>query len=74
MTTTKSRIVRAIAVLAASVMIEIPAMAQNEIIYNNSGTPLNATVYNFGLEIGDQVTVSGQNRFLTQFQFEYMRL
>jgi hypothetical protein len=56
--------------LAASFAMTLTASAQSEIIYNNTTTPLNSAV-NSQLEIGDTVTVSGQNRFLSQFQFEY---
>lgn len=71
MTTTKTRILKAIALLAASLTLCTSGLSQSaEIVYNNTTSPLGQQ-YISDLEFGDQVTLDGQNRLLSQFQFEY---
>ena len=71
MTTTKTRILKAVGLLAASLTLCISGFAQGpEIVYNNTTTSLGQQ-YTSDLEFGDQVTLDGANRLLSQFQFEY---
>jgi hypothetical protein len=60
-------------------LLSVTTFAQTEIVYNNTSTPLTGPsnenlVINSIFEIGDNVTLDGQNRLLSRFEFEYSAL
>lgn len=58
------------AVVVSALSLAVSAMAQSEIIYNNTSAPLNS-VYSSNLEFGDEINFAGQNREVSRIQFEY---
>lgn len=69
----KVRALKAVAVVAAALSLCSSAKAQQqqeEIVYSNAKTSLNAS-YGSALEFGDEVVLDGIGRDLYQFQFEY---
>lgn len=59
--------------LASAAILFVAAVAQADVVYNNTTTPLN-TRYASTAEFGDQIVLAGSNRLLTNFTFEYFGL
>ena len=68
---TMSNLVKALAVFSA--LLPLGALGQQQtIVYDNSTTDLNQTYFGGdGVEFGDQVTLGGADRIITDFKFEY---
>jgi len=58
------------AVFLSAGLCSLPSLCFSQIVYNNPGTGTNS-YYPTTLEAGDQITLFGPQRTLSQFQFEY---
>lgn len=74
---TTNNVLKSLGGLTATLVMSVSTFAQSEIVYNNTSTPIltpnnaNVIVNSSLLELGDSVTLSGLNRDLTRFEFEY---
>jgi len=69
---TTSTLVKSLAVFSALLPFCTSGLAQQAaIVYENATTDLNRTYGPNGVEFGDEITLAGSNRTVTEFQFEY---
>ena len=70
MTKTKAHLSKSIAVLSASLFLTATTLAS--VVYDNTTSPLNRTFTpGNNVEFGDQVFLSGSERRITDFSFDY---
>src|SRR6476659_4541977 len=69
---TTSTLVKSLAVFSALLPFCTSGLAQQAaIVYENATTDLNRPYGPNGVEFGDEITLAGSNRTVTEFQFEY---